>query len=104
MQDIDFEQRVALLFGTELNGLTKEALQQAHQIVNIPMYGFTESYNLSVSVALSLQVLVEKLHQSDVDWQLSEQQKAAIRLTWYRRSVKNADILERNFLQANDNQ
>ena len=104
LPDIVLEQKVAFLFGTELTGLSEEALQQAHQIVRIPMYGFTESYNLSVSVALCLQTLINKMHLSNINWQLSEQEKAGARLTWYRKSVKNADILERNFLQTNENQ
>ena len=97
LEALDIEKKVALMFGTELSGLSEEALGQANRIVKIPMYGFTESYNLSVSVALCLQEMVKKLHRSTANWQLSDQEKAAIRLTWYRKTVKNADILERNY-------
>ena len=104
LEDIDLQQKVALMFGTELSGLSNEAMDLAEKTVKIPMYGFTESYNLSVSVALCLQKLVERIHQSEVQWQLSEQEKEAIRLTWYRKTVKNSDVIERNFLQTHANQ
>ena len=62
--EIDFDHKIALMFGTELTGLSEYALAKAHKVVKIPMYGFTESYNLSVSVALSLHSLINKLHRS----------------------------------------
>ncbi len=100
IDEIDMDRKIALIFGTELTGLSEQAFQSAHQVVKIPMFGFTESFNLSVSVALCLQTLVGKLHQSKVNWQLDEPEKQAIRLNWYRKSVKNADILERRFLDG----
>ncbi|MDR1182081.1 MAG: RNA methyltransferase, partial [Bacteroidales bacterium] len=54
LEDISLDSKTAFLFGTELSGLTPEALEMADQFIKIPMYGFTESYNVSVSVALTL--------------------------------------------------
>jgi len=97
IEEIPVEGKIALLFGTELNGLSEYALQRAHQVVSIPMFGFTESYNLSVSVALCLHSLINKLHQSRVNWNLTNDEMEEIRLRWYRRSVRNSEILEKAF-------
>ncbi len=97
LDDFVLEQKVAIMFGTELTGLSDEALKQAHHVIKVPMFGFTESYNLSVCVALCLQELVKKIHRSTAAWKLSEQEKNSIRLSWYRKTVRNSDILERNF-------
>jgi len=91
---------VALLFGTELEGLTDWAIENADQYVKIPMYGFTESFNISVSAALATRTLTERLRQSDLSWQLTEEQKIDIRLQWARKVVKRSDIHEKDFLRS----
>lgn len=64
--DLDITTPVALIFGTELTGLTPQAIELADEYVKIPMYGFTESFNISVSVALSLFNLTERMrHPKD---------------------------------------
>lgn len=97
LPEIPIEEKVALVFGTEMEGLTEEALELAHDTVRIPMFGFTESFNISVCVALCLHTLINKLHASSVSWQLTNQEMDQIRLSWYRRTVKNSEILEKNF-------
>jgi tRNA (guanosine-2'-O-)-methyltransferase len=100
VDEIKFDHKMAFLFGTELNGLSGLAKRRARQVVRIPMYGFTESFNLSVSVALFLQTMVKKMHLSGIDWHLSEHEKQEIRLMWYRKSVRNAEIIEKTFLHG----
>jgi len=97
LNQVPIDEKVALVFGTELEGLTKTALDQSHGVVRIPMYGFTESFNISVCVALCLHTLIDKLHASKVNWRLSREELDEIRLSWYRRSVRNSDILEKEF-------
>ena len=99
VEEIPLDSKIALVFGAELKGLSDYALQRASKVATIPMYGFTESFNLSVSVALCLHSLINKLHQSTVEWPMNDQEKDAIRLNWYRKSVRNADILERAFYE-----
>lgn len=101
-EDIKLDHKIALLFGTELSGLSEQVISRARNTVKIPMYGFTESFNLSVCVALCLHTLVKKLHESKVNWHLSEQEMESIRLDWYRKSVKNAEILERIFFEKRE--
>jgi tRNA (guanosine-2'-O-)-methyltransferase len=92
--------KLAIVMGNELDGASKFALENADQLVTIPMFGFTESYNISVSAAICLNTLVAPLRNLDISWQLSEEEMHLIRLQWYRGVVKRSDIIEREFLKA----
>lgn len=94
---------VALIFGTELNGLTKEIKEEADEFLQIPMVGFTESLNISVSAAIILQFLTSHLHESDIDWKLSKEEKNEIKLDWLRKSIRNSSGIEKEFLAKNIN-
>ncbi|HEY9047845.1 MAG TPA: RNA methyltransferase [Ohtaekwangia sp.] len=101
IHDVDVtESKVALLFGNELRGVSPYALQHADQKIKIPMYGFTESLNISVSVAICLNALITKLHASAMDFGLQEEEKNMIRLNWYRKIVKRSDLIEREYLRT----
>lgn len=96
LQDFDISHRAALFFGTERDGLSEEVLQEAEVFIQIPMYGFTESLNISVSAAIILQHLTARLRQSDISWQLSEEDKMAKRFDWAQKNLKNSkEIIER---------
>ena len=103
IHELDPKAKTALIFGTELTGLSDFAMDNADQWVRIPMYGFTESYNISVSVAICLSVVMEKLFSSNMNWRLSEWEKEEIRLAWYKRIVKRWEALEREFLRSQEN-
>ncbi|MCE7864663.1 MAG: TrmH family RNA methyltransferase [Bacteroidetes bacterium CHB5] len=98
--DIPINNKLAIVMGNELHGTSAYALAHADEKVHIPMYGFTESLNISVSAAMCLQALVPKMRQSEVPWQLSEEEKDFIRLQWYRKMVRRCEIVEREFLKA----
>lgn len=91
---------VALIFGTEKEGLSEEAREHCDDFVTVPMYGFTESFNISVSAALCMHVLAEKIFNSDVGWRLSPEEKEALKLSWFRRIVHRSDLLEKDFLKS----
>lgn len=93
-------EKIALLFGNELRGVSSYALDNADGKIRVPMYGFTESMNISVSVAICLNSLVTRLRTSYASWQLSESEKDSIRLNWYRKMVRKSDIIEREFLRT----
>lgn len=81
--DLDISRPTALVFGTELTGLTQEAIDHADGYVKVPMYGFTESFNISVCAALSLFYLTEKMRaDKTISWQLSEEEQATLKLYW----------------------
>ena len=63
VKDLSLDQPVALLLGTELTGLTDEAIGLADDLVRIPMYGFTESFNISVSAALLLNDMAQRIRE-----------------------------------------
>ena len=92
--------RMALVFGNELHGASGYSLGHADQKIRIPMFGFTESFNVSVSVALSLGTILSKLRRSDVPIFLSEEEKAVLRLAWYRKIVRRSELVEREFLRT----
>ena len=96
LADFDIAKPSAIFFGTEQNGLSEEILREADASIKIPMYGFTESLNISVSAAIILQSLREKLDTSNIDWQFSEKRLQEVRLAWTKKTIKNSEeIIER---------
>lgn len=89
LDDLPIDEPIALIFGTEKEGLSDIAMEEADAFMKIPMYGFTESFNISVSAALCLHTLSEKIRRSDVDWELTEEEKEEIRLEWSKSAVRN---------------
>ncbi len=80
---LDISQPTALVFGTELTGLSQEAIDHADGYVKVPMYGFTESFNISVCAALSLFYLTERMRANpSIHWQLSPLEQITLKLYW----------------------
>jgi tRNA (guanosine-2'-O-)-methyltransferase len=88
---------VALMFGTELNGLSEESKNYADEFLYIPMAGFTESFNISVSAGIILHYLTDQLQHSNISWKLSEDEKDELILNWLRASVKSSELLEAGY-------
>ena len=104
LYDLDItENKLALFFGSELNGCSKETLDLADKKIKIPMYGFTESYNISVSVSLCLQHLTYKMRQSNINWKLSKNQQNKVMLQWLRNTIKSSEELEKEFYKSKGN-
>lgn len=93
--------KAVFMFGTELSGLTPGALEQADEYLQIPMSGFTESYNISVSAALTLYTLRRRLETSGITWQLEEEERMELMLNWLRYSIKMSEKIENKFLLEN---
>ncbi len=89
--------KFALLFGTEKFGLTPEAVAMADEYIRIPMYGFTESFNISVSVSLCLFHFTERIRAENANWQLSGEERTDIYLQWFRNTITNSEKIERKF-------
>ncbi len=96
---LPIDRPLALLFGSEHKGLTDPVFTSADHTLRLPMYGFTESFNISVTVALALSHLIERLRRSDLDWHLSEAEKEELTLKFYRRLIARHDLLEEEFWQ-----
>ncbi|SNR43407.1 tRNA (guanosine-2'-O-)-methyltransferase [Maribacter sedimenticola] len=96
LQDFQVTDKIALFFGTERKGLSEYVLNNADTSLKIPMVGFTESLNISVSAAIILQQLTAQLKATEIDWQLTPDEMIAKRLDWTKKSIKSIDdILER---------
>ena len=97
MDDFDISKPSALFFGTERDGLSEEILQKADGFLKIPMVGFTESLNISVSAAIIIQNLMHRLRNSDINWQLSDEEILKKRLQWARSSIKDIKRIEARY-------
>ncbi|MCB2199256.1 RNA methyltransferase [bacterium] len=102
LPDLPIVKPIALVYGTEDTGLSDTALELADVYMKIPQVGFTESFNISVSVALSLYDIVQRVRDSDVEWQLSEEEKTELRLAWLKKVLKRFQNLEGQFFAARE--
>ena len=97
---LDLEKgKIALVFGTELEGLSEQALSIADEFVRIPMVGFTESFNISVSAALFCHQLTDRLRMSNLKWQLDDDEMTSLLLDWMRNSIRMSSTLENKFIE-----
>ncbi|HKJ30396.1 MAG TPA: RNA methyltransferase [Balneolales bacterium] len=97
LSDLPIDQKTALFFGAEKKGLTEEVLREADEFVKIPMYGFSESFNISVSVAVTLYEVISRLRKTEINWHLNEKEKEELVLEWVRKSVRGSDLIEQRF-------
>jgi tRNA (guanosine-2'-O-)-methyltransferase len=102
INDVPVDKKIALVMGNELEGISEYALTHADQKVNIPMFGFTESFNISVSAAICLNILLSKVRTLNNSWPLSNEEKQTIRLQWLRKTVRASNLIEVEFLRSID--
>ncbi len=76
-------ERVALVIGREVDGVSDELLAAADRRLYLPMQGFTESFNLSVATALFLQRLFDA--DPELVGAMDETERAVLRASWYPR-------------------
>jgi tRNA (guanosine-2'-O-)-methyltransferase len=91
--------KIAFVFGTELTGISNPVSEAADEYVKIPMYGFTESFNLSVSAAIILHFISHKLRTSEIDWKIPNDELVDIKLNWLRNSIKKPELIEKHFIE-----
>ena len=103
LETYDISHKTALVFGNEKEGASETVRQHADHVMRIPMYGFTESFNISVAVAVCLHHLVWRMRQLDIDWQLPVDQRDDLLLHWVRASnSKRLQSLERRFRETQE--
>ena len=102
LTDLSLERPLALVFGTEEEGLSPEAYDLADTHLTLPMFGFTQSFNVSVTVALCLYELTRRLHASELSWQLSEGEQQDLKLAWLIQSATRGELLVRRFLRERE--
>jgi tRNA (guanosine-2'-O-)-methyltransferase len=101
LQDFDITKKSAFVFGVEAEGISDIVKEHADGFLKIPMVGFTESLNISVAAAIILQDVTTKLRNSDVDWQLSTEEKEQLYFEWVQKTIKNVDKIEQHYYQNN---
>jgi len=85
-REVDYTPPTVLLFGSEAEGVTPEALLWADRKIKIPMLGMVQSLNLSVSVGI---ILYEALRQREASGYFQERKLSAeeyerLRRKWLR--------------------
>lgn len=102
LSELDIREKTAFIFGTEMKGLSQEVLDQCDEKISIPMFGFTESLNVSVAAAIILQHMMDRLRKSELNWRLSEAEQMELQLAWTCKTIKSADeIIERFYSSKN---
>ena len=89
--------KAAVVFGTEMHGISDLVREEADEFLKIPMVGFVESFNISASCAIVLYTLRSKLKQLGSDWALGETEKRELYLSWLRNSIKNVRQIEQRY-------
>lgn len=96
----EVKEPIALVFGTELEGVSEEILDFADETLAIPMYGFTKSFNVSVAAAICMYELKQKLTKSTLDYQLSEEKLLEMKIRWAVNSIRSGEAILKQFLET----
>ena len=103
IQELDLSTPLALAFGTELTGLSQTAIEAADIRTYIPMYGFTQSFNISVAAALCLHYLrpeMERRHPQLMP--LKPQTYRRVLVQWMAASLRLGEDLLKPYFQHPD--
>ncbi len=95
--ELDVTKPFALVFGTEINGISETVFEMADEFVKIPMYGFTESFNISVCAALCMYELTTRIREQNIPYQINEAEKQEIYLEWLKASVAKSDLIVKEY-------
>jgi tRNA (guanosine-2'-O-)-methyltransferase len=94
INELPLDKPLALVFGTEGEGISEEVTSSADYFVKIPMYGFTESYNVSVSVALTLQTLRNRMEKENIQFTLNEAEQTKLKIKWSTKIIREGLMIE----------
>ncbi|ASE64076.1 TrmH family RNA methyltransferase [Chryseobacterium indologenes] len=89
LPEYEITEPIALVFGTEMEGVSQEILDFADETLAIPMYGFTRSFNVSVAASICMYELKQKLINSDIDYKLDEEKLLRMKILWATNSIKS---------------
>ena len=92
--NLPINQPMAFFFGTEFSGLSDEVLDHCDMRVKVPMYGFTESFNISVSAAILLSALRNRLNDSGYNWRLSKKEQTILKIEWCIKNLSKGKEIE----------
>lgn len=102
LPDFQIKEPIALVFGTELEGVSEEILNFADETLSIPMFGFTESFNVSVAAGICMYDLKQKLIKSDIDYLLSPEKLLKTRIRWAVNSIRSGEEILAKYVKDNN--
>jgi tRNA (guanosine-2'-O-)-methyltransferase len=91
LSELPLDNKVAIIFGNERRGISDYAIEHVDTYVTIPMYGFTQSYNASVSAALVAYELRKRMQHLPINWHISPEEKFELELTWLKRIIRGSE-------------
>lgn len=100
IEQLPVDKKLALVFGTEIDGISKDVFDHADEFVKIPMFGFTESFNVSVCAALCMYELTTRIRRDVKDYLLTDQEKLDVYFEWLKTSVDHSEGLIKNYLKT----
>lgn len=100
LEALPMNEKTALCFGSEEPGLSELAHELADEYVRIPMCGFTQSFNLSVSAGISLYHLCRVMRSSAANWRLEQEDRFNLHVDWLSKSTPTGKILLEKFLDS----
>jgi tRNA (guanosine-2'-O-)-methyltransferase len=97
LEELDVSQPFALVFGTELTGISSDVEEMADEFVKLPMYGFTESFNISVCAALCMYNLSTRLRKEVPNYHLTTEEQEDLYIEWMKASIRKQDLIIKEF-------
>jgi len=102
LNDFDITKgKAAFVFGNEREGISDIVKEEADEFMKIPMYGFSESLNISVCTAITIQHLSNQLRSNGTAWTLPEQEAETLHLEWLKKTIKKSELLLEKFNARN---
>lgn len=97
IDDIAVDGPIAIAFGNEHDGLRPETIAACDGAVVVPMYGFTESFNLSVTVALAMSRIAARRRAAiGAQGDLPDERRRVLRARWFALKIRGVSgVLER---------
>lgn len=97
LEEIDVKTPLAVVFGTELTGISSDVEEMADEFIKLPMYGFTESFNISVCAALCMYNLSTRIRKEVPGYHLTEAEKEALYTDWLKASIRKQELVVKEF-------
>jgi tRNA (guanosine-2'-O-)-methyltransferase len=100
LEEVPVDTPVLVLFGNEAAGLQDDTMAACDGVFRIPMYGFTESFNISVSAGMTLQSVARRrrAHLGQAGDLPIERQRRLL-AEWMARDVRNPGAMLRRYAQ-----
>ena len=99
LQDFDISKKAAFVFGVEKAGVSDMMFEQADGFLKIPMVGFTESLNVSVAAAIVLESVTTRLRDSEIKWQLTDEDKFIKKIEWMEKTIKSIKKIKERYFE-----